>query len=218
VSTTLTPGAWLGIALFAGYALWLYVFFTYVRPRAMRAIARRLATNVVESTDFEDAGTWRTDDDAPLAKTGAVLAVDLALLLVGTVGVAALVFIPAFIVGESGVLLPLESSITGRALTLTIRTPNAMAQEDARVALAIEVDNGGRTDLRACRALVDGYSASNGYLHGASPWFDLAAGARLAALVRLEATRPPRGDHVVRIKVECANERLAVGNVTVTVR
>ena len=218
MSTTLTPGAWLGIALFAGYGLWLWAFFTHVRPRAMRAIARRLGTNVVESTDFEDAGTWRTDDDAPIAKTGAVLAVDLALALIGTVGVAALVFVPAFIVAESGVLLPLESSMTGRAVALTIRTPNAIAQEDARVALAIEVDNGGRTDLRACRALVDGYSARDGYLHGASPWFDLAAGARLAARVRLEATRPPRGDHDVRIKVECANERLAVGNVTVTVR
>ena len=216
--STLTPGAWLGIALFAGYALWLFAFFTYIRPRAMRAVARRLATNVAESTDFEDAGTWRTDDNAPLAKTGAVLVVDLALLLIGTVGVAAVTFIPAFIVGESGVLLPLETSMTGRVLTLTIRTPNAMAQEDARTALAIEVDNGGHTDLRGCRALVDGYSARDGYLHGASPWFDLAAGARLAALVRLEATRPPRGDHDVRIKVECANERLAAGNVTLTVR
>ena len=55
-------------------------------------------------------------------------------------------------------------------------------------------------------------------MHGASPWFDLAAGARLAALVRLEATRPPRGDHEVRIKVECGNERLVVGTVSVAVR
>lgn len=135
MASTLTPGAWLGIAPFAGNTLWPFVFFTYARPRAMRAVARRLATNVAESTDFEDAGTWRTDDDAPLAKTGAVLGVDLALVLIGTVGVAALVFVPAFIVGESGVLLPLESSMTGRALTLTVRTPNAMAQEDARTAL-----------------------------------------------------------------------------------
>ena len=215
---TLTPGAWLGIALFAGYAVWLFAFFTYVRPRAMRSVARRVGTNVAESTDLEDAGTWRTDDDAPLGRTGAVFGVDLALLLAGTVGVAALVFIPAFIVSESGRLLPLESSITGRALTLRMQPPNAMAAEDARTALTIEVDNSGRTDLRACRALVDGYGARNGYLHGASPWFDIAVGARVAAVVRLEATRPPKGEHDVRIKVECANERLVVGNVRVTVR
>jgi hypothetical protein len=36
----------LGIGLFAAYGLWLFVFFTYVRPRAMRAIARRFATVV----------------------------------------------------------------------------------------------------------------------------------------------------------------------------
>lgn len=215
---TLTPGAWIGIALFAAYALWLVVFFTYVRPRAMRAIATRLRTNVVESVEFEDAGTWRTDDDAPLAKTGAVLVADVVLLLLGTVGAAAVLFIPSFIVAESGVLLPLESTMTGRAVTLRLQPPNAMAAEAGKATLAIEVDNAGRADLRACRAQVDGYSARNGYLHGASPSFDLAAGARVAAVVKLDATRPPRGDHEVRIKVECDNERLAVGTVTLAVR
>ena len=214
----MTPGAWLGIALFAGYALWLFAFFTYVRPRAMRAVARRLRTKVVESTDPLDAGTWSTDDDAPLAKTGAVLGADLVLLLLGTVGVAALVFIPAFMIGESGALLPLESRMTGRAVTLRLHPPNAMPAEDPKVPLSVEVDNGGSANLRACRALVDGYSARNGYLHGASPWFDLAAGARVAAVVRLEAMRPPRGEHKVRIKVECDNERLAVEGVKLTVR
>jgi hypothetical protein len=213
-----TPGAWLGVALFAGYALWLFAFFQYVRPLLMRAVARRLRTRVVESTDVLDAGTWSTDDDAPLAKTGAVLGADFALLLLGTVGVAAVVFVPALLVAESGVLLPLESRMTGRAVTLRLHPPNAMAADDAKVPLSIEVDNGGSVDLRACRALVDGYSARNGYLHGASPWFDLAAGARVAAVVRLEAMRPPPGEHDVRIKVECDNERLAVEMVTLRVR
>src|SRR4029434_9587601 len=139
----------------------------------MRAVARRLRTKVVESTDPLDAGTWSTDDDAPLAKTGAVLGADLVLLLLGTVGVAALVFIPAFMIGESGVLLPLESRMTGRAVTLRLHPPNAMPAEDPKVTLSIEVANGGPANLRACRALVDGYSARAGYLHGASPWFDL---------------------------------------------
>ena len=214
----MTPGAWLGIALFAGYALWLFAFFQYVRPRAMRAVARRLRTKVVESTDALDAGTWSTDDDAPLVKTGAVIGADFVLLLLGTVGVAALVFIPAFIVGESGVLLPLESTMTGRAVTLRLHPPNAMPADDPKASLSVEVDNGGSASLRACRALVEGYSARNGYLHGTSPWFDLAAGARVAAVVRLEAMRPPRGEHEVRIKVECDNERLAVETLKLTVR
>ena len=216
--TALTPGQWFGIALVAGYVVWLFVFFQYLRPRAMRTVAGRLRTKVVESTDVLDAGTWSTDDDAPLAKTGAVFGADFVLLLLGTVGVAALVFIPAFIVAESGVLLPLESRMTGRGVTISLHAPNAMPADNPKVSLAIEVDNGGRADLRACRALVDGYSARNGYLHGASPWFDLAAGARVAAVVKLEAMRPPRGEHDVRIKVECDNERLAVGAVTLTVR
>jgi len=213
-----TPGAWLGVALFAGYALWLFAFFGVVRPRVMRAVSRRLRTKVVESTDPLDAGTWSTDDDAPLAKTGAVLGVDFVLLLLGTVGVAALVFVPAFIVGESGVLLPVEGRMTGRAVTLRLHPPNAMPADNPKVTLLIEVDNGGHTDLRACRALVDGYSARNGYLHGASPWFDLAAGARVAAVVRLEAVQPPPGEHAVRIKVECGNEQLAVETVSLAVR
>lgn len=215
---TLSPGAWLGIALFAGYAIWLWAFFTYVRPAVMRAVSRRLRTKVVESLDVEDAGTWSTDDDAPLAKTGAVLAIDLALLLLGTVAVAAIVFVPAFVIAESGVLLPLEGRMTGRTVMLRIQPPNAMAADVGKAALSIEVDNTGRADLRACRAQVDGYSARNGYLHGTSPWFDLAAGARVAAVVRLEATRPPQGDHEVRIEVECDNERLAAGTVTLAVR
>ena len=212
------PGAWLGVALFAGYAFWLFAFFQWVRPRARRAVGRRLRTKVVESTDVVDAGTWDTDDDAPLAKTGAVIGADFALLMLGTVGVAALVFIPAFIVAESGVLLPLESRLTGRGLALRLQPPNAMPADNPKVSLAIEVDNGGRTDLRACRAEVAGYSARNGYMHGASPYFDLAAGARVAAIVKVEAMRPPRGDHELRIRVDCSNERLAVEPVTLTVR
>ena len=214
----MTPGAWLGVALFAGYALWLFAFFQYVRPRAMRAVARRLRTKVVESTGLEDAGTWSTDDDGPLARTGAVLAADFLLLLLGTVGVAALLFIPAFLVAESGVLLPFEGRMTGRSATLRLHPPNVMAADNPKVNLAIEVDNTGRVDLRACRARVDGYSARNGYLTGQSPSFDLAVGARVAAVVTLEAKRPPPGEHVVRVEVECDNERVAAATVRLTVQ
>ena len=216
--TALSPGAWLGIALFAGYALWLFAFFQWVRPRAMRALGRRLGTKVEESLDIVDAGTWSTDDDAPVTKTGAVIGADFVLLLLGTVGVAALVFVPAFIVAESGVLLPLDNRLTGRAVTLRLHKPNAMPVDNPKVNLPIEADNIGRTDLRACRAEVTGYSARNGYMHGASPYFDLAKGARVAAIVKLEAMRPPRGEHELRIRLDCDNERLAVEPITLTVR
>jgi hypothetical protein len=216
--TALSPGAWLGIAVFAGYALWLFAFFQWVRPRAMRALGRRLGTKVEESLDIVDAGTWSTDDDAPVTKTGAVIGADFVLLLLGTVGVAALVFVPAFIVAESGVLLPLDNRLTGRAVTLRLHKPNAMPVDTPKVNLPIEVDNIGRTDLRACRAEVTGYSARNGYMHGASPYFDLAKGARVAAIVKLEAMRPPRGEHELRIRLDCDNERLAVEPITLTVR
>ena len=214
----MTPGQWLGIALFAGYVAWLFAFFQYLRPRAMRAVGRRLRTKVVESTDLVDGGTWSTDDDAPLAKIGAVSGADFVLLMLATVGVAALVFIPAFLVAESGVLLPLEGTMTGRSVTLRVQRPNVMPAGKPQLSLAIEVDNGGRTDLQACRAELAGYSARNGYMHGASPYFDLAAGARVAALVKVEALRAVPGDHEVRIEVECANERLAAAPVTLTVR
>lgn len=216
--TALTPGAWLGIALFAGYAIWLWAFFTHLRPRAMRAIGRRLGTRVHESLEFEDAGTWSTEDEAPLAKTGAVMAADFALLLLGTVGVAAVAFVPVFIVADSGALLPIESRITGRAVEMRIAPPNAMAADSARTALTVEIDNKGASVLTACRAMVDGYTARDGYLHGTSSTFDLAPGARAATTVRVEAQKPVKGEHEIRIKLECGNERLAVAKATLSVR
>jgi hypothetical protein len=216
--TDLSPGQWLGIALFAGYLFWLFAFFQWVRPRLMRALGRRLGTKVTESHSMADGGTWTTDDDAPIGKTGAVAAVDFVLLMIATVGVAAAVFIPAFLVAESGALLPLDNSLTGRAVALRLHKPDAMPASNPKVNLPIEVDNIGRTDLRACQAELKGYHARNGYMHGASPRFDIAKGARVAAIVKIEAMRPPPGEHRMQIRLDCSNERLAVEPVTVTVR
>ncbi|MCC6195012.1 MAG: hypothetical protein IT518_11140 [Burkholderiales bacterium] len=212
----LTPGAWLGIALFAAYAIWLWAFFTHLRPRLARALGRRLNVRVRESHDVVDAGTWDTDDEAPIRKTVAVLAVDLAVLLLGTVGVATLVFVPAFIVAESGVLLALEGRMTGRQVTLRAAGPATM--QGGKASLVVEVANEGRGALAQCRATVEGYSARNGYLTGASPWFDLGAASRRSVTLVLDARRPPAGEHTIRVKVECANERLAVGDALVVVR
>lgn len=194
----------------------MWAFFTHVRPRIMRALGRRLNVRVRESHDVLDAGTWATDDDAPIRKTGAVLAVDFAVLMFGTVGVAALVFVPAFIVAEGGVLLGLEGHMTGRQVSLRVAGPATM--QDGKASLAVEAANEGRTALEQCRAQVEGYSARNGYLTGASPWFDLDAGARRSVTLTLDAMRPPAGEHAIRVKVECANERLAVADALVVVR
>ena len=72
--------------------------------------------------------------------------------------------------------------------------------------------------LRQCRALVDGYTSRNGYLHGSSAWFDLAPGERRAVEIALDAVKPPAGAHRFRVKVECANERLAVADAVLGVR
>ena len=213
------PGAWLGIALFAAYLAWLGAFFAFVRPRVMAALGRRLKVDVHESTDILDAGTYDIEGrGATLPKSGAVYAADLALLLVGTVGVAALVFVPAFIVAESGALLPLEGRITGRSVAVQVAGTATMRSASGKAKLDVEAINDGREDLRQCRAMVDGYTSRNGYLHGASEWFGLAPGARRAVEIALDAVEPPAGEHRFRVKVECANERLAVADARVIVR
>lgn len=206
----LRPGAWFGIGLFAAYLAWLGVFFSRVRPRAMDALGRRLRVRVRESTDPLDAGTYDIEGGgATLRKTGAVIAADFALLLAGTVGVAAVVFFPAFIVAESGALLSFEGGLTGRSVALRVDAPATMARSRGKATMAAEAANVGREPLRQCRALVDGYSAGNGYLHGSSAWFDLAPGERRAFAIALDAVRPPPGEHAFRVKVECESERLA---------
>jgi len=211
------PGAWLGTGLLAAYGAWLWAFFSRVRPRAMAALGRRLGVEVRESADPLDAGTYDVEDeDAALRKRGAVYAADLALLLLGTVGVAALVFVPAFLVADSGALLGLEGRLTGRGVAMSAPEPAAMTS--GKATLAVEVAHVGREALRACRALTDGYTSRNGYLHGSSAWFDLAPGERRSVTVPLDAVRPPAGEHRFRVKVECANERLAVAEATLVAR
>lgn len=213
------PGAWLGIALFAAYLGWLGVFFARVRPRVMAALGRRLKVDVRESTDILDAGTCDVEGKgATLPKAGAVYAADLALLLVATVGVAALVFIPAFIVAESGALLPLEGRITGRSVAVRVAGTATMASASGKSRLGVELANDGREALRQCRAMVDGYTSRNGYLHGGSAWFELAPGEHRVVEIALDAVRPPAGEHRFRVKLECAGERLAVADAVLGVR
>jgi len=93
-----------------------------------------------------------------------------------------------------------------------------MSPAAGRATLALDVENMGRETLVACIGGVDGYTARNGYLHGSSPRFDLAVGERRPVLVDLEATKPPAGERTFRLKLECANERLAVADAVLRVR
>ncbi len=268
----MTPAVVLGVVLLAIYWAWVAFFFARVRPWLMARIGSRLGVRVRESMDILDAGTWATSGrGTTLPKSGLVMAADLAILLVGVVGVAALIFVPAFLLGESGALLPLEARLTGRGAE--IRVPGAAemtattfrsraccrsstgcrssmpgsSQAGSRTCSTtqpavpppittvsqrrttstpttasgcclLDVANTGREALRDCYATVDGYSARNGYLRGRSARFDLAAGETSRVPIALEAMRPPPGSHAFRLKLECANERLATANAELRVR
>lgn len=208
-----------GIVLLVLFWAWIGVFFARVRPRIMNALGRRLRVKVEESTAFVDAGTYGIKGDtASLPKTGVVLLADFSVLFLGTVGVAALLFIPAFLVAESGSLLPLEARLTGRGAALRVLDVVAMSPASSRATLALDVHNTGRETLVGCAGSVDGYTARNGYLHGSSARFDLAVGERRPVLLVLEATDPPAGERGFRLKLECANERLAVADAVLRVR
>lgn len=215
----MSPAVALGVALLVLYWAWIGVFFGRVRPRIMEALGRRLDVRVRESTDLLDAGTYDTRSErAPLRKKGVVYVVDLVVLLLGTVGVAALLFVPAFLVADSGALLPLETMLTGRGAELRVVDDAAMTSDEGKSTLALDVWNTGREPLGACVGAVDGYTSRNGYLHGATARFDLAIAERRPVMLALEATRPPRGGHAFRLKLECANERIAVAGAKLVVR
>ena len=215
----MTPAAVLGVVLLAIYWAWIALFFARVRPWLMARLGSRLDVRVRESLNLLDAGTWDASGrGATLPKSGVVMAADLAILLVGVVGVAALIFIPAILVADSGALLPLEARLAGRGAELRVSGTAEMTSAHPVAPLAVEVANRGREPLRDCYAMVDGHSAQNGYLHGRSARFDLAVGERIRVPLALEAMRPPQGSHAFRLKIECANERLAVARATLRVR
>ena len=148
-----------------------------------------------------------------------MLVADFVVLLLGTVGVAALLFIPAFLVADSGALLPLEARLTGRGATLSRgarRGDDALhRQGHARRRMP---RTSAATRCATASPRVDGYAARNGYLHGTSPRFDLAAGPATHRRWPLEASRPAGGEHRFRLKLECANDRLAVAEAVLIVR
>lgn len=213
------PAIALGLGLLVAYWIWLWAFFAKVRPRIMDAVGRRLDVKVAESLEFLDAGTYDVEDeDAPVRKRGAVWLADLVVIAIGTVGVAAAVFVPAFLVAESGALLPLEARLTGRGATLSVRAEATWPASARGVALRVEARNTGREPLARCQVRTADYRASDGYLHGNSASFDLPAGATRAVDLKLEATRPLAARTLVRLRLDCSDERYAAASVALAPR
>lgn len=219
VMSNFSPLTYVGLALIAGYWVWLWAFFTHVRPRLMQALGRRLQVAVRESTGVLDGGTYSPQrEDVPLSKQSTILGADLLLLLAGTVGIAALVFIPAFLIADSGRLLSIEGRLTGRRVTLEAIPVAMMPNSKARAAIDVAVRNDGTKSLAPCIAKVADYSARNGYLNGKSALFALEPRQRAVLRVELDAIKPPAGEHRYRIEVECGADRLAVGEARLLVR
>lgn len=213
------PAVALGLALLVAYWAWLWAFFAKVRPRIMDALGRRLRVKVAESTSLLDAGTYNVEDeDAPIRKHGAVWAADMAVTALGTVGVAAAIFVPAFVVAESGALLAWEAALTGRGATLAAPAEAAWPRDARAVALRVEARNTGREPLARCQVRTADYRASDGYLHGNSAFVDLPVGATRAVDLKLEATRPLAATTPVRLRLDCADERYAAATIELSPR
>ena len=209
----------LGVALLLLYWGWIGLFFARVRPSLMDAIGRRLGVRVAESASPLDAGTYDVEGDhKPLRKSVAVFLADGLVMLAGTVGVAALVFIPAFVAGDRGWLLPLEAKLTGRGASLRIIGFGGMPTTTGKARFTLVAENVGQAMLANCLVNVDGYTARNGYLRGTSTPFELLPGGPRTIELDLDAARPRVGEHRFRLELECSAERLAVAEGVLQVR
>jgi hypothetical protein len=192
-----------GILVFAAFLVWLFVFFQFLRPRLMDRLGMNLGVAVHESTGVFDEGTYSTTGDAPLAKSAIVAVMDGAMLMLGTVGMAAAIFIPAFLIAESGAPYRWEGALTNTRVRLT--TIEIPPMRDGTSAARLRVVNEGDRSQRACRAEVADYTARNGYLNGGSDYFDLAPAEDRIVPIALESLRPVVGRHTFRLALECDN-------------
>jgi hypothetical protein len=173
---------------------------------------------VAEELDGEGVGTYGTSGAvATVGNQSLVWLADLVVVLAGTLGMAALVFVPTFLVAESGALLPLEGRLTGHRLTLELAAGPHMRASQATASLNVTVRNDGSAPESQCLVSVADYQARNGYLTGRSAFFNLSPGAQRSIDLPLRASRPPLGNHVFRVKLECGQERLMVQRSTLHV-
>ncbi len=192
-----------GIFVVIVYIVWLVVFFQMFRARLMNYFARQMNVRVKESLDALDAGTYNTVGDASLTKSAAVQILDLVVLLIGTVGVCALISIPAFLFGESGAPYRWESILLGTQASIVNLQIEPMRDGEANVAATVA--NQGNVTASQCQVRTSDYSARNGYMNGSSAFFDLARGETRVIEFTLDAVNPPRGEYTVNFALECRN-------------
>lgn len=194
-----------GIIVVLALIAWQVVFFQVVRPRIMARIGRWLHVDVHESHGAWDAGLFDTQEGAPLRKTAGVAAADLIVILVGVVGVVGAVTIPLFLLAESGLPYRWEGQLTGTAVRIGGIVVPPMT--DRKTTARVTVRNEARDAMRACRLDVAGYTARNGYLTGASNYFDLGPAASETVDLALDVLTRVPGTHAFRVNLECG-ERL----------
>lgn len=190
-----------GIVIVLVLLSWPIVFFQVVRPRLMARIGRWLQVGVHESTDAWDAGLYDAQDGAPLRKTLAVTVADFVVTVLGVVGVMTAVSIPLFLFVETGLPYRWEGQINGTAVRIAgiVVPPMTDDETTARVTVHSEA----RAGMKACRLDVAGYTARNGYLNGASHFFDLEPAASATIDLKLDVQRRIPGTHSIRVNLEC---------------
>lgn len=190
-----------GIIVVLVLIAWPVVFFQVVRPRIMARIGRRLNVAVHESHDAWDAGVFDTQEGAPFSKAVGVAAADLVVILVGVVGVIGVVTVPLFLLAESGLPFRWEAQLTGTAVRIGEVVVPPMT--DRKTTARVTVRNEARHAMPACRLDVAGYTARNGYLTGASTYFDLVPAATETVDLALDVLKRVPGTHAFRVNLEC---------------
>lgn len=194
-----------GIVIVLALIAWQVVFFQFVRPRIMARIGRRLNVGVQESVGAWDAGVYDAQEGAPLRKGLSVIVADFIVIMVGVPGVLGGAAIALFLLAESGLPSRWEGQLTGTSILIgEIVVPPMI---DRKSSARVTVRNDSRVTMPACRLDLTGYTARNGYLNGASNYFDLAPATSETVDLKLEVMKPVPGMHRFRINLECG-ERL----------
>lgn len=192
-----------GIGVVLLFFIWMILFFQIVRPRLMEWVGNKLDVRVRESAQSLDSGTYEVVGTAPLAKHGAIVLIDFIVLLVGTVGFCALISIPAFLIGESGLPYRLEGILLKQGVTI-VSSQIPPLQDDASKGIVM-VQNESDSSMSACRVSVADYQASNGYLTGATQFFDMTPQELRYEPITLSAINARPGTYEIRLSLECGN-------------
>lgn len=192
-----------GIIVVVLLIVWLILFFQIVRPRLMEWIGERLNVSVRESIEPSDSGTYEVVGKVPLAKHGAIVLIDFLVLIIGTVGICALCSIPAFLIGESGLPYRLEGMLLNQGVSI-VSSQIPPLQNDASKGIVM-VQNESGNPMTGCRVSVADYQASNGYLTGATQYFDMAPQELRYEPITLSAINARPGTYEIRLSLECGN-------------